>query len=79
MPTSLVNSCKKMRWVFAESEQAYVLKAPEIIIRHLSVAFKTGLVQLKSLVFPPLIIMEQLVCVFPVLPYASKQHMCRSP
>lgn len=52
-----------------------VFKAPEIIIRHLPVAFKPSLVQLKSLVFPHLTIMKQLVHIFPVLPYASKQHV----
>lgn len=63
------------RYLLNWNRSLYVLKAPEIIIRHLPVAFKPGLVQLRSLVFPHLIIMKQLVHVFPVLPYASKQHM----
>lgn len=58
-----------------QNRPLYVLKAPEIIIRQLPVAFKPGLVQLRSLVFPHLIIMKQLVHVFPALPYAFKQHV----
>lgn len=46
----------------------YVLKAPEMIIRLLPVAFKPGLVQLRSLVFPHLIIMKNLPVSFQSFP-----------
>lgn len=76
--TSLVSLHEKIKWIFTDSEQASECPGSSWdYYQASSYGFNFGLVQLRSSGFSHLIILKQLVHIFPLLPYPTKQHVCK--